>query len=469
VLTRRDQLQSYQFGLQRVVSALVMRETDPLTPPFRRFLIAGWSSLVAASLVLAACGIYGLLRPGGKESWRHGDKVILERETGAQYVYRDGRLYRVANHTSGVLLLGKDAGTVTVTRRSLLDVPRGPEVGIAGAPDGLPAPDALLRGPWTLCSTVVTDDTGTDLAATMLIVGGRAEGGAPVADRALLLQNIEDGKLYLLVAGHRHEITDTRAALVGLALGQQPRVRVGSAWLDGVPAGVPVAPPPVDGRGRPSAFRGALVGQLLVVPGPAEQYFVAVADGLLSVSPLQYALLSAAEATERAYPGGPVRAREIRAAEAAAAVLPTEPPAGPEQLPATRPELADAPPGGVVCAAVSGLDGTPEVSVGARLPVSTSDLVTARRSRGGTVVADRVLIPGGHGAIVESVQGHRGPGTLQLVTEQGVRHPLVSDKVLSVLGYPTTSVVRLPAEVVARVPEGVPLDPAAAGTVLLQN
>jgi type VII secretion protein EccB len=464
MLTRRDQLQSYQFGLQRVVSALVMRETDPLTPPFRRFLVAGFSSMVAACLVIAAFGVYGLLRPGGKESWRHGDKVILERETGARYVYRDGLLYRVANYTSGVLLLGRASGTVTVTRRSLLDVPRGPEVGIAGAPDGLPAPDALLGGPWTLCSTMVTDETGTDLAATVLVIGGRAAGGTDLADRALLVQNIEDGALYLLVRGHRHEITDERAALVGLALGQQPRVRVGSAWLDGVPAGVPVAPPPVPDRGKPSAFGGARVGQLLVVPGPGgDQYYVAVPGGLRSVSPVQYALLAASKATTTA-------PRTIGPAEAAAAVLPGEPADGPEQLPLTRPALDPvAGPDAVVCAAVDGVGGVPRVSVGARLPVADSDLVTARRTRGGTVVADRVLIAGGHGAVVEAVQGEHGPGALALVTEQGVRYPLPTDRTLAILGYPASAVLRLPAELVARVPEGVPLDPAAAGTVLLRN
>ena len=44
MLTRRDQVQSYQFLVQRVISALVIRETDPLTPPFRRFIIAGWQA-----------------------------------------------------------------------------------------------------------------------------------------------------------------------------------------------------------------------------------------------------------------------------------------------------------------------------------------------------------------------------------------------------------------------------------------
>jgi type VII secretion protein EccB len=473
MLSRRDQLQSYQFLMQRVTSALVLRETDPLTPPFRRFLVAGFSSLVVACVALAACGIYGLLRPGGKESWRAGDKVILERETGAMYVFRDGTLYRLANYTSGVLLLGRNNGTVTVTRRSLLDVPRGPELGIAGAPSGLPRADSLLGAPWTLCSRNVSDASGTNLAATVLAVGSQVDGGTPVGDQGLMVTNIETNELFLVVDGHRHKVTDAPAALVGLGLGQEPRVRVGSAWMTAVPAGVPVAPPTIPGRGKPSAFPGTLIGQLLTVPtaGGDNQYYVAVRDGLRSLSAVEFALLFASKATAAAYPKGvPDKPRTITAAQAAPAVLPVAPATGPEQLPRARPSMSSlADPDAVLCTVFRAAGSTPVLTIGARPAVRDTDLVTARQTRAGTVLADRVLVPGGHGAIVEAVQGDRLPGVLELVTEQGMRYPLASPEVLRVLGYPSSAVLRLPAELIARIPEGVALDPAAAGTVLLSN
>jgi len=473
VLSRRDQLQSYQFLMQRVISALVLRETDPLTPPFRRFLIAGFSSLIVACVALAACGIYGLLRPGGKESWRSGDKVILERETGALYVFRDGTLYRLANYTSGVLLLGHNNGTVTVTRSSLLDVPRGPEVGIDGAPSGLPRADSLLGAPWTLCSRNVSDASGTNLAATVLVAGGRVDGGAALGDRGLMVTNIETNELFLVVHGHRHKVTDPPAALVGLGLGQEPRVRVGSAWLTAVPAGVPLAPPAIGDRGKPSGFAGALIGQLLTVPtaGAGKQYYVAVRDGLRSISEVEFALLFASRATAAAYPKGvPAAPRAITAADAAATVLPATPATGPEQLPRTRPAMSPlADPDSVLCTVFQAAGSTPVLTIGAHPAVRDTDLVTARQTRAGTVLADRVLIPGGHGAIVEAVQGDRVPGVLELVTEQGMRYPLASPDVLRILGYPASAVLRLPAELIARIPEGVALDPAAASTVLLSN
>ena len=63
--SKRDQLQSYQFLVQRFVSALVMHETDPAHLPFRRLAGAAFASVMVAVLALAGVGIYGLLRPGG--------------------------------------------------------------------------------------------------------------------------------------------------------------------------------------------------------------------------------------------------------------------------------------------------------------------------------------------------------------------------------------------------------------------
>ncbi|GAA3386885.1 hypothetical protein GCM10020369_27270 [Cryptosporangium minutisporangium] len=58
----KDQLQSYQFLVQRFVSALIMRETDPAQVPFRRLAGAAFASVMIAVLALAGVGIYGLIR-----------------------------------------------------------------------------------------------------------------------------------------------------------------------------------------------------------------------------------------------------------------------------------------------------------------------------------------------------------------------------------------------------------------------
>src|SRR6476469_9078360 len=78
---KRDQLHAYQFLVQRVVSALVTRETDPEQPPFRRPVHAAFGGIAVAVVALAAVGVYGMLNPGGNQTVADGRKVVVEKET----------------------------------------------------------------------------------------------------------------------------------------------------------------------------------------------------------------------------------------------------------------------------------------------------------------------------------------------------------------------------------------------------
>src|ERR1700753_2372120 len=98
--SRRDQLQSYQFMVQRVVSAVVMREPDPVQAPPRRGLGAVFAGAMGGIIVAAGFGFYGLLTHSGSQDWRVDGAVVVEKGTGAPYVYRDGTLYPTANYAS---------------------------------------------------------------------------------------------------------------------------------------------------------------------------------------------------------------------------------------------------------------------------------------------------------------------------------------------------------------------------------
>lgn len=77
--------------------------------------------------------------------------------------------------------------------------------------------------------------------------------------------------------------------------------------------------------------------------------------------------------------------------------------------------------------------------------------------------ADRIVVPPGRAAVVESVQTPDTPrGTFVVITDQGVAHPLASQQVLKVLGYDGIRPVRMPAGLVARIPVGSGLSHEAA-------
>jgi hypothetical protein len=83
----------------------------------------------------------------------------------------------------------------------------------------------------------------------------------------------------------------------------------------------------------------------------------------------------------------------------------------------------------------------------------------------GRTGADRVLVPRGGGALVEAAASPTAPpgsGTVSLVTDAGVRYPLASADLLGPLGYGGVAPVRVPAGLVALLPDGPALDPVAA-------
>ncbi|HEX8344439.1 MAG TPA: type VII secretion protein EccB, partial [Actinoplanes sp.] len=95
----------------------------------------------------------------------------------------------------------------------------------------------------------------------------------------------------------------------------------------------------------------------------------------------------------------------------------------------------------------------PGVAVDASSPVS------------GRILIDRVHVPRARGALVEAAASPTAPagsGTISVVTDTGTRYPLANRTVLEALGYSGVTPVRVPAEMVALLPEGPSLDPVRA-------
>lgn len=465
--SRRDQIQSYQFAVQRVVSALVAREADPPQSPLRRLVGAGFGSVMVAVIALAATGIFGIVTGRGGTGWRDGTSVILERETGAAYVYRDGKLIPTANFASALLLLGGEPKTVTVRRRDLAGEPRGLLVGIQNAPDALPEPGRLLTGGWTLCNFPETDGNGQTRQLVAMVVGATPGGSRDLGDEAFIAKQ-SDGALFLVWHNRKYRINSSTVVLEALALRQEPQIAVGTAWLSAIPSGLAIEPLRVANRGR--AFReirelsDARVGQVLVVEaaGDAKQYYVVETERLHPITELEAAVLLAAPETRSAYSGAPAE-RVISAAAAAAAPKSGVASPAATRPPERRPAMArPARPDGAVCATFTGPDGPAQITVDAA-PLVGQGIPTTGRSSRDVALVDRVVVEAGGGAVVEAVPSPEAPnGTLVLVTDLGIRYAVPSRAVLQTLGYGSAQPLRLPAALVARLPEGPALDPAAA-------
>ncbi|MFJ6198117.1 type VII secretion protein EccB [Micromonospora sp. NPDC092111] len=455
--SRQDQLHSYQFTVQRAVAALVMRETDPARSPFRRLAGAGLASVLVAVIGLGGFALYGLFAGGGS-TWRDAGAVVVEKESGARFVYRDGKLHPVLNYASALLIVGAERSrTVLVSRRSIEGVPRGLPLGIADAPDSLPASGRLSTAPWTVCSLDPAEAGGT-VPRSVLLIGRDATGGRRLAEEGVLVRH-PDGTLYLVWHQRRHLLRDTARVLAALAATRERAVPVAPALLNTLPAGVDLAPPPLAGLGESSPeVAGAAVGDVYLVRNSSggRQYAVAARDGLAGITELQAALLMA-----RTGQGEPEPITLGRFA--ALPKLPDLVPTGPTAPPPAPPRLAGAD-GGALCTRVGDDGAVRDVRVGTAVPDVTGAARTADR-RGG-VLADHVLVEPGRGAVVESVAAPgAGGGAVSVVTDLGRRYVLADGDVLGMLGYRGVTPVRLPAGLVSLVPAGGTLDPAAARAV----
>jgi type VII secretion protein EccB len=453
--TRRDQLQSYQFMTQRVISAFVMRETDPLQSPLRRGVGAVFAGVMVAVVVAAGFGVAGILTKVGGDEWKADGSVVIERETGASFVYFDGALHPTLNFASALLAAARPNPTVfRVTGKSLSSAPRATTVGIPGAPNSLPAADRRVGLPWTVCATPATDSSGRTTSTTRLAVSVAPAGGRDLADDGLLLRDIENNTTFLVWHGRRFQIRDQRTVVAAL-FGAATTVPVGAAWLNALPVGTDISPITVDGGGEPSpAVPGRDIGDVLVtLTGTGPQHYLVFDDGVAPITELQRVVLAARTQAQ---------ADEVPAAEVTA--LPRSgrlsQPTGDSQPPPAPPELRRPGSREQICAVTGDARGAPALRVGGTVPGLDRATPTGSRTPDGTALADGVLVPSGRVATVRALAAPTATaGPYYVVTDLGIKYPVPSGGVLQMLRYAAAQAIDVPASLVARIPSGPTLDP----------
>lgn len=441
--SRRDQLQSYQFLNQRVISAFVMRETDPAQSPLRRGIGALFGGMMVAILIGAGFGIYGILTKVGTDQWKSDGSVVVERESGASFVYLRGRLNPTLNFTSAKLAAGKPNPTVyRVAAKALSGVPRGVTIGIPNAPASLPDATQQVGLPWTMCLV-----PGENPAAALL-VGSTGPAGADLGERGLLVSDGDDTEL--VWHGFKHQIRDPKTTIPAL-YGAVDTTTVSTAWLNALPAGADIATIQVTNRGVASQRVSNFVnGQVLAVDVGVngKQFYLVLDTGLLPISALQRAVLNAS------FPAEPTNV-PVTVVSGAPQLKPTG--NADAQPPETPPALATVAAGTTACAITRAAGKATTITVGGA-SASLASAVPTTGASGGRALADAVGVPAGRFALVRVP----GSGGYQVITDLGVRHAVPDADALSRLGYTETSATEIPTALVNAIPAGVTLDPAAA-------
>jgi type VII secretion protein EccB len=464
--SRRDQVQAHLFVMGRITSGMLRADPDaPESPQGRtnRGTIAG---IVVAVLLCAAAFVWGLISPGRSNTWRDAQSLIVDQDTGASYLYVDGRLRPVRNYASARLIGGTKMTTHKVRTKSLAGAPHGQPVGIVGAPDSLPAPANLSRKPWAVCSGVGGAPT------TTLAVGASDTDDAPLTAGDGMLVAAPDSALYLVWQGSRLRLNQRGGAMSALGYAGRLPAPVSAAFLDALPAGPDLTAPAVPGMGTagPVLERHATrVGQVFRVGviGSGPHYYQLRQNGLAEISVTAADLLLGDPGVRRlAYRGQRATAVALPPDVLNTRLAPVDPTGSSTgALPETPPRLVDRGNAQDACVRVTPTAAGPRVSVALVDPTTLGMLAQAATATA-CVPVQQITVPPDGGALVRALAADGGTGgsTTYLVTDEGTKYRVPSAADLTALGYSVGEAVALPSPLLAMVPTGPELSGAAAAS-----
>jgi type VII secretion protein EccB len=437
--TQKDHVHAYQFLMQRMTTALTVGDPSNMEPPTKR----GRSGLITgafiAVLIVIGFGVYGLIVPGGSTVWRQKGTILVEKESGTRYVYYNKMLVATPNLASAMLIQGSGNKVSLISRKSLDGLPRGPRMGIPGAPDSVPRPQDLLPSSWLLCPTAPVE--GGKPGVLLNFAPGAQFGWMP-DDRYATVQST-DGKLYVIWKDTKYQVPDASSLVVfGLAATRVPRVP--DVWLNIIRTGPALTPAAIPDAGRPGqtvAGSAHRIGDLFTHdPGNGtEQRYVLLDKGLAPLSATEFALL-------RAQPGKSPVAIDAQSILTA--------PFSPDHSMLTR---------------------LPDVVGKKPLDDVTGQLCLRQEGKGADVITYMVTVPGAQnwpagvwvpanrGILVAELPIPNGKKTPDryLITERGKRHLVPDDESIQALGLGGVQPVPMRTEVLSTIPAGPALTRSA--------
>lgn len=278
--TAQLQVSSRRFLLRRVERAVLCGSVAAHREPLQVRSALAVGCLLTA-LVIGGCAALALARP---QPAPDGAPILLGRRSGTLYVRVDAKLHPVLNLASARLIAATDADPRPVHESALDRTPRGPLLGIPGAPRALGAalPDTTT---WSVCDSAGDAGPTTSVVATDQPVSGtRIDPERPMA-----VSLGADAPPYLLYRGRR--IAAARSAgsaprlVSGLLLNAIPE----AATLEALP-GFPTGPAVLSAGSATlcvtwsrlpdgSADVALLAGDGLPLPAGAAPVVLAQADG----------------------------------------------------------------------------------------------------------------------------------------------------------------------------------------------
>ena len=288
--------------------------------PGRRQNLAIVASVSAALVICLGALLWSFISPAGQIN---ESSIIADRDSGALYVRVGDKLYPALNLASARLITGRPDNPHLVRSSQIASMPRGPLVGIPGAPSNF-SPKSPPASSWLVCDTVASSTSvATPSGATVTVIDGTPDlsGHHRVLNGSDAVVLSYGGDAWVIREGRRSRIDATNRSVL-LPLGLTPEQvstakPMSRALFDALPVGPELTVPEIPNAGSPATFAGAPgpVGTVIVTPqisGP-QQYSLVLADGVQTLPPLVAQILQNA---------GPGNAKPVTVEPSALAKMP---------------------------------------------------------------------------------------------------------------------------------------------------
>jgi type VII secretion protein EccB len=261
--------------------------------PGRRQILAVVASVSAALVICLGALLWSFISPSGQIN---ESPIIADRDSGALYVRVGDRLYPALNLASARLITGRPDNPHLVRGSQIASLPRGPLVGIPGAPSSF-APKTPPASSWLVCDTVATSTgVGSPQGVTVTVIDGTPEltGHRRVLAGSDAVVLSYGGDAWVVRQGRRSRVDPTNRAVLlplGLTPEQVSQARpMSRALFDALPVGPELVVPEVPNINANPTFKDAPgpVGTILVTPqisGP-QQYSLVLTEGVQTLPPL---------------------------------------------------------------------------------------------------------------------------------------------------------------------------------------
>lgn len=439
--TTRAQVNGYRFLLRRLEHALIRADSRMIHDPMRgqvRSLLVG---MVIAIVITGAAAVLAFFKPTPNLG---NAQILVSKSNAGMFVRIGDRVHPVLNISSARMITGKADEPKQVDDRFLNQLPRGPMVGILGAPTAIHGGANLNTSSWTVCDTVTTPDirSGPEpggLETTVIASDPVLSDDIRAAVSAQMLLAMSGDTVYLVYDGVRAEINPHDAVVVNALHLQNAYPRpISPGLLNAFPLVPPIRPISIEGAGTQAPYLPApyQIGSMIKTSdSTGKQLYVVLRDGLQQISNATADIIRYGDPAD-----DPQGAREVSPSMISSAPIVHSLPV--DHYPTVSPQVVSMEPDRVACMSwqrsKTAVQATVRLLVGHRLPISAEALPVRLASADGPGPGlDWVYLKPGTGEFVEatgSTPDSQAAGSLFYVADTGLRYHIKDLPTAAALG-----------------------------------